>query len=62
MTEAKDAAEWLVFVIEQHLEGDDFIVKLDNLENGEFALIDSDDASVYLVTVQPAEITVAKEA
>ncbi len=62
MTSAKDTAEWLVFVIEQHLNGEDVIVKLDDLENGEFALIDADDGSVHLITVQSAEIAVAKEA
>lgn len=39
--------------------GEDRIIPIDDMEHGRFAYIDTEDCSVYLVTVQEAHFTPA---
>ena len=55
MIDAKATAEYIVRALANANE-DDTLILLDNLENGEFAYIDGEDDSIFLVTVAKAKL------
>jgi hypothetical protein len=60
MTNATDMAKYLIHLLEDEI-GDDTLVPLDDLENGEFAYIDDEDGSIFLITVARAKLVSINE-